>query len=84
MQALGDKGLTSVLCEGGGQLAASLLRARLVDDVILYTAGLALGADGLAGLGDLALSHLHMAPRFGLISARKISSDIRQDWRRLS
>jgi diaminohydroxyphosphoribosylaminopyrimidine deaminase/5-amino-6-(5-phosphoribosylamino)uracil reductase len=45
---------------------------------------LALGADGLAGLGDLALSHLHMAPRFELISARKIGSDIRQDWRRLS
>jgi len=84
MQALGEKGLTSVLCEGGGQLAASLLRAGLVDDVILYTAGLALGADGLAGLGDLALSHLHTAPRFELISARKIGLDIRQDWRRLS
>ena len=83
MQALAKKGLTSVLCEGGGQLAASLLRAGLVDDVILYTAGLALGADGLAGLGDLALSHLHMAPRFALISARKIGPDIRQDWRRL-
>ncbi len=27
MQALAKKGLTSVLCEGGGQLAASLLRA---------------------------------------------------------
>ena len=83
MQALGARGLTSVLCEGGGQLAASLLRAELVDDVILYTAGLALGADGLAGLGDLALSHLHLAPRFELISARKIGQDIRQDWRRL-
>ena len=83
MQALAKKGLTSVLCEGGGQLAASLLRAGLVDDVILYTAGLALGADGLAGLGDLALSHLHMAPRFELISARKIGPDIRQDWRHL-
>ena len=84
MQALGAKGLTSVLCEGGGQLAASLLRAGLVDDVILYTAGLALCADGLAGLGDLALSHLHMAPRFELILARKIGQDTRQDWRRLS
>ena len=84
MQALGAKGLTSVLCEGGGQLAASLLRAGLVDDVILYTAGLALCADGLAGLGDLALSHLHIAPRFELILARKIGQDTRQDWRRLS
>ena len=83
MQALGARGLTSVLCEGGGQLAASLLRAELVDDVILYTAGLALGADGLAGLGDLALSHLHLAPRFEFISVRKIGPDIRQDWRRL-
>ena len=83
LQALGTKGLTSVLCEGGGQLAASLLRAGLVDDVILYTAGVALGAEGLAGLGNLALSQLNEAPRFELISARKIGSDIRQDWRRM-
>ena len=83
MQALGSRGLTSVLCEGGGQLAASLLRDELVDDVILYTAGLALGADALPGLGDLALSNLYLAPRFELISARKIGPDIRQDWRRL-
>ena len=83
MQALGSRGLTSVLCEGGGQLAASLVRDQLVDDVILYTAGLALGADAQPGLGDFALSHLYLAPRFELISARKIGQDIRQDWRRL-
>src|SRR5690606_14503224 len=50
MQALGSAGLTRVFCEGGGELAASLLRAGLVDRLASFTAGLALGADGRAGV----------------------------------
>jgi len=38
MTALGDAGLTRVLVEGGGQLAAALLRADLVDRVAWFHA----------------------------------------------
>ncbi|MBD0864246.1 MAG: bifunctional diaminohydroxyphosphoribosylaminopyrimidine deaminase/5-amino-6-(5-phosphoribosylamino)uracil reductase RibD, partial [Rhodobacteraceae bacterium] len=38
---LAGQGLTRVLCEGGGTLAASLLTADLVDELIGFTAGLA-------------------------------------------
>ncbi len=34
LQVLGREGLTSVFCEGGGALAASLLSADLVDDLV--------------------------------------------------
>ena len=80
-QALGAKGLTSVFCEGGGTLAASLLKADLVDDLIIYHAGLALGSDGLAGVGNLGLDRLVDARRFTSLSCRKIGPDVRQHWR---
>ena len=39
LQRLGERGLTRVLCEGGGRLAAALIEADLVDEVVCYTAG---------------------------------------------
>ena len=43
LQSLGDQGLTRVFCEGGGALAASLLGAGMVDELIGFTAGVVLG-----------------------------------------
>ena len=80
-QALGTKGLTSVFCEGGGKLAASLLKADLVDDLIIYNAGLALGSDGLPGVGNLGLDRLVDARQFISVNCRKIGPDVRQHWR---
>lgn len=83
MQALGSAGLTRVFCEGGGELAASLLRAGLVDRLASFTAGLALGADGRAGVGALALDGLDAAPRFELEELRPIGGDALSLWRRV-
>ena len=47
MAELGSRGLTRIFCEGGGALAASLLRADMVDQLIGYTAGMVLGAEGV-------------------------------------
>ena len=57
-QRLGKEGLTSVLVEGGGRLAAALLRANLVDEVHWMLAPTLIGGDGRAGLGALELSLL--------------------------
>ena len=43
LQALGERGITRLLVEGGGQLAASLLRAGLVDELLVYLAPKLLG-----------------------------------------
>lgn len=80
--ALGGAGLTRVLCEGGGQLAASLLRGGLVDRLYAFTAGLAMGAEGRPGLGELGLQHLSDAPRLGLCETRVIGADTLTIWAR--
>ncbi|MBC7141890.1 MAG: bifunctional diaminohydroxyphosphoribosylaminopyrimidine deaminase/5-amino-6-(5-phosphoribosylamino)uracil reductase RibD, partial [Rhodobacteraceae bacterium] len=75
LAALGQAGLTRVFCEGGGHLAASLLRAGLVDEIALFGAGLALGADGRASVGPLGLDALAEAPRYRLRDCRSIGPD---------
>jgi len=80
LRALGAAGLTRVLCEGGGALAASLMSAGLVDELVGFTAGLAIGAEGLPGLGALGLSRLDEAPRFELVETRALGGDVMHRW----
>ena len=82
MQALGDEGLTRIFCEGGGALAASLLGADLVDDLVVFTAGIALGAEGRPALGAMGLDQLAYAPRFRLRSVSQVGGDALQVWTR--
>ncbi|AUH66158.1 bifunctional diaminohydroxyphosphoribosylaminopyrimidine deaminase/5-amino-6-(5-phosphoribosylamino)uracil reductase RibD [Paracoccus zhejiangensis] len=82
MADLGARGLTRVFCEGGGVLAASLLRAGLVDELIGYTAGVVLGAEGLASVGAMDLASLADAPRFRLVESRRIGADLFHRWLR--
>ncbi len=81
LRALGAQGLTRVFCEGGGALAASLLRAGLVDELVILSAGKAIGAEGRAGIGALGVGALQDAPRFELIEARALGGDILHRWR---
>ena len=82
LAALGAAGLTRVFCEGGGQFAASLLGAGLVDEIALFTAGLALGADARPALGALGLGALAAAPRFRLAGVEQIGADTLSLWSR--
>ena len=79
--ALGQAGLTRIFCEGGGQIAAALLRAGLVDEIVLFSAGIALGGDARAALGDLALGRLSEAPRFRLAGVEPVGADVLSYWR---
>ena len=59
---LAREGLTEVLVEGGGGLAAALLRARLVDELHWFVAPRLLGGDGRPSVGDLGLKSLVESP----------------------
>ncbi|PTQ71295.1 bifunctional diaminohydroxyphosphoribosylaminopyrimidine deaminase/5-amino-6-(5-phosphoribosylamino)uracil reductase RibD [Celeribacter persicus] len=84
LQALGARGLTRVFCEGGGALAASLLSAGLADHVVLFTAGLGIGAEGRPGLGALGLDRLADAPRYRLEKIERVGPDALSLWSKLS
>ncbi|MEM6972462.1 MAG: bifunctional diaminohydroxyphosphoribosylaminopyrimidine deaminase/5-amino-6-(5-phosphoribosylamino)uracil reductase RibD [Pseudomonadota bacterium] len=74
------EGVNSVLCEGGGRLAAALLSAGLVDRLVTFTAGAAIGAEGIAALGQLGLTTLAGAPRFTLQSLDTLEGDVMACW----
>lgn len=78
--ALATEGLTRILIEAGGQFAAALIRARLVDELALFQAGCLIGADGLPVLGPLALSNLAEAPRPRLLETATLGPDIFTRW----
>lgn len=80
LSSLGAKGLTRVFCEGGGTLAASLLAADVVDELVVFSAGMAIGAEGQPGVGALGLSSLSEAARFALQENRAIGDDVMTRW----
>lgn len=82
LAALGAAGLTRVLCEGGGQLAAALLAAGLVDRAAVFSAGLMLGADARPGVGALGLAALGEAPRMRLTGVEAVGADVLSLWAR--
>jgi diaminohydroxyphosphoribosylaminopyrimidine deaminase/5-amino-6-(5-phosphoribosylamino)uracil reductase len=82
MQQLGERGLTRVLCEGGGRLAAALLDADQVDEIVSYPAGLVLGDDAVSAVSGLEIEALQLAPRFRLVDTARVGPDVRSRWRR--
>ena len=80
LQALAAKGLTRILSEGGATLAAALVKARLVDDLALFSGGLLIGAEGHPALGPLGLTTLARAPRFTLRETRRLGPDTFALW----
>lgn len=81
MRVLGARGLTRVLCEGGGRLGAALVAAGLVDELVWFSAGAAIGAEGRPALGPLGLDRLAEAPRFRLVRRERFGEDLMSVWR---
>ncbi len=48
LDALAARGISRVLCEGGGRVAVSLLRGALVDRIYLFVAPVMIGSGGVA------------------------------------
>jgi len=80
LEALGAAGITRVFCEGGSALAASLLAADLVDRLVGFSAGVAIGAEGLPSIGAMGVAHLSDAPRFTLSDLRQVGDDVLHHW----
>jgi len=76
LSALAGRGLTRVLVEGGGGLAAALLRAELVDELYWFHAGLTLGGDAMPAIGPLEIEALDSASRWRRTGIRRLGQDL--------
>jgi diaminohydroxyphosphoribosylaminopyrimidine deaminase/5-amino-6-(5-phosphoribosylamino)uracil reductase len=84
MAGLTSLGLTRIFCEGGGALAASLIKSDLVDALIGFGAGVLIGSEGQPCIGALGLDDLKSAKRWDLEDLQKLGPDIIHKWRRRS
>ena len=75
LRALGARGLTSVLVEGGQAIVTALLRNRLVDALVWYGADAIVGSDGLAATGVLGRTALAETTDFRTVRACRIGPD---------
>jgi diaminohydroxyphosphoribosylaminopyrimidine deaminase/5-amino-6-(5-phosphoribosylamino)uracil reductase len=75
-------GIASVLAEGGGKLAASLIEAGAVDRIEWFRAPIVLGEEGRPAVAALALSKLADAPRFKRVAIRELGPDIWESYER--
>jgi diaminohydroxyphosphoribosylaminopyrimidine deaminase/5-amino-6-(5-phosphoribosylamino)uracil reductase len=76
LEALADRGITRLLVEGGGQIAASLLRADLVDRIAWFHAPAVMGGDGWPAAQAFGVERLADMPRF----VRHVSTPVGEDW----
>ncbi len=80
LKALAAEGLTRVLVEGGASLAASLLKAKLVDRLLWYRAPSVMG-DGVAAVASLGLTGLGDMPRFQYEETIRLGDDVLESYR---
>jgi diaminohydroxyphosphoribosylaminopyrimidine deaminase/5-amino-6-(5-phosphoribosylamino)uracil reductase len=84
LAALGVRGLTRVLVEGGGRMAAALLRAGLADRLVWIHAAKVIGGDGVAAVSGFGLEELDRAPGFLLQDSRPVGEDLVESYARLT
>jgi diaminohydroxyphosphoribosylaminopyrimidine deaminase/5-amino-6-(5-phosphoribosylamino)uracil reductase len=82
MTALNTAGLTRILVEGGGQIAAALLRADLVDRIAWFHAPSVMGGDGWPAVQAFGTETLAQMPRFRRDCITVIGDDMLSEYTR--
>ena len=82
LRALGDKGLTRVMVEGGGGMGGALLRLGLVDRIAWFRAPILLGGEGVPAVAGLELAKLADAPAFERTGLETLGDDLLETYRR--
>ncbi len=75
LRRLGSEGLGTVLVEGGGRLAAGLLGAGLVDELLWFAAPRLIGGDGRAAVAPLGTLRLRDAIELEEPTVRRLGDD---------
>lgn len=76
LQALGTRGLTRVLVEGGATLAATLLYRRLVDQLAWFRAPRIMGGDGIPAAFSFGVERLSETADFTRLAVAVAGEDV--------
>ena len=76
LAALAERGLTRLLVEGGGRLAAAFLRARMVDRLECFRASRLIGGDGVAAVAAFGVDTLALTADFDCVGVRRAGVDL--------
>ncbi len=76
LEVLGNRGIGSILIEGGGRVAASFIQGGFVDKIEWFRAPMILGDEGRSGIGALEFPKLSDAPRFLRLAVQPLGDDL--------
>lgn len=82
LQALGARGLTRVLVEGGSQLVGALLQYGLIDRIAWFRAPRVMGGDGIAAAAPFGVDALADMPAFARIGLIEAGDDVLETYAR--
>ena len=73
---LGERGIASVLVEGGAVLTAALLRQRLIDKMVFFVAPKIIGGDGVSAFGPCGIDTMEQALPLRDLTSRQVGDDL--------
>lgn len=76
MARLGEMGVQSILLEGGGHLAASMLEHELIDEFVFFMAPRILGSDGIPPFSLAGRTSMDQASRVRITQVGRSGTDI--------
>ncbi|MEE2746348.1 MAG: bifunctional diaminohydroxyphosphoribosylaminopyrimidine deaminase/5-amino-6-(5-phosphoribosylamino)uracil reductase RibD [Pseudomonadota bacterium] len=75
LEVLGNRGLNSVLVEGGQLLATSFMEANLVDSLAWFHAPKIIGDDGLSSIGSLKVELMSQVHKYEIEYSKELNGD---------
>lgn len=75
LRTLGERGVSHVMLESGGRLAAAFLRAGLISRIAWFRSGMILGGDARPAVEALGLERLDSAVRYQRIATEDLGAD---------
>jgi len=83
LSVLRNRGIETLLVEGGGTLAASFLRLGVVDRIDWFRAPIILGGDGRNAVGDLRIEAMQDVFKLPRVHLSELGDDIYERYQRI-
>lgn len=84
LELLAERGVKSLMIEGGGRVAACFVTAGVIDAIEWFRAPILLGGDGRPGVAALSLQRLAHAPKFRRLAVEAMGDDLWERYERVS